>query len=117
VQASHDVETDDVPTLHAHQGNTDRYTEVTHFIQNIICRLWCDILIFIGGWVCFADEGMFAKPVVIPVPVPLCMPTPMAMYTTPTPYPVPLPIPVPVPCFIPLTKRTAEIILKHIKVC
>lgn len=117
MQASHDVETDDVPTLHAYQGNTDRYREVTHFIQNIrYYRLWAWYDIY---WlVCvFADEGMFAKPVVIPVPVPLCMPTPMAMYTTPTPYPVPLPIPVPVPCFIPLTKRTAEIILKHIKVC
>lgn len=59
---------------------------------------------------------MNTKPVLIPVPVPYFVPVPMVMYTTPTPYPVPMPIPVPVPMFIPTTRKSADGILKQIKV-
>ena len=57
-----------------------------------------------------------AKPTLIPVPIPIYVPVPMAMYNIPVPYPVPLPIPVPVPCFIPTSRKSADGILKQIKV-
>lgn len=62
-----------------------------------------------------SDEDA-GKPVLIPVPVPVYIPVPMRMYSVPTPYPLPIPIPIPVPCFIPTTKKSADSILRHVKV-
>lgn len=53
---------------------------------------------------------------IIPVPIPFYVPVPMSMYTQPTPVPFPVPVPIPIPCFIPTTKKSADGILKHIKV-
>ena len=55
--------------------------------------------------------------VIVPVPVPVYIPVPMAFYKVPQPYPLPIPVPIPVPYFIPTTKKNADSILKHIKVC
>ena len=56
------------------------------------------------------------RKVIIPVPIPFYIPVPMAMYSIPQPYPLPIPVPIPVPYFIPTTKKSADSILKHIKV-
>lgn len=71
----------------------------------------CDYSIYI----CFVDKCEPEK-VIVPVPIPFYVPVPMTMYTQPTPVPFPLPVPIPVPCFIPTTKKSADGILKHIKV-
>ena len=62
-----------------------------------------------------ADE-VKDKPVLIPVPIPVYLPTPMALYTAPTPTPIFIPVPIPVPIFIPTTRKSANGIMKQIKV-
>lgn len=61
-------------------------------------------------------EKVEPEKVIIPVPIPFYVPVPMSMYTQPTPVPFPVPVPIPIPCFIPTTKKSADGILKHIKV-
>ncbi len=66
----------------------------------------------------FSDDGdLEGGKVIVPVPVPVYIPVPMAFYKVPQPYPLPIPVPIPVPYFIPTTKKNADSILKHIKVC
>ena len=62
------------------------------------------------------EEDWSPKQVLVPVPVPIYVPVPVHMYSTPVPYPLPVPVPIPVPCFIPTTRKSADGILKQIKV-
>lgn len=52
---------------------------------------------------------------VIPIPIPIYVPSPMFAYHTPLPTPIPFPLPIPIPILIPITKHTAENIMKEIK--